>query len=135
MFNNVLVYFGYILGIEIMFGTSSFLGFWMFRVLSDIHLGLGSVWIIFITRNTIKQDPFGIYVGFGSFRDLFLSYWIRFEFSGSVYLPNPKKWEKEKKRKREKNSHEKIILNTISKFHLERNCWKRYKRSNARWVS
>ena len=40
----------------------------MFRVLSDIHLGSGSVRIISITRNTIKQDPFGIYAGFGSVR-------------------------------------------------------------------
>ena len=40
----------------------------MFRVLSDIHLDLGSVRIIPITRNTTKQDPFGIYVGFGSVR-------------------------------------------------------------------
>ena len=42
--------------------------FWMFRVLSDIHLDLGSVRIISITRNTTKQDSFGIYVGFGSVR-------------------------------------------------------------------
>ena len=42
--------------------------FWMFRVLSDIHLGPGSVRIIPITQNTTKQDPFGIYVGFGSVR-------------------------------------------------------------------
>ena len=62
------IYFEYILGIEIMFGTSSFWKFWMFRVLSDIHLGSGSVRIISITRNTIKQDPFGIYAGFGSVR-------------------------------------------------------------------
>ena len=40
----------------------------MFRVLSDIHLDSGSVRIIPITRNTTKQDPFGIYVGFGSVR-------------------------------------------------------------------
>ena len=38
----------------------------MFRVLSDIHLDSGSVRIISITRNTTKQDPFGIYIGFGS---------------------------------------------------------------------
>ncbi|KAG5400268.1 hypothetical protein IGI04_014875 [Brassica rapa subsp. trilocularis] len=40
----------------------------MFRVLSDIHLDLGSVRMIPITRNTTKQDPFGIYVVFGSVR-------------------------------------------------------------------
>ena len=40
----------------------------MFRVLSDIYLDSGSVQIILITRNTTKQDPFGIYVGFGSVR-------------------------------------------------------------------
>lgn len=40
----------------------------MFRVLSDIHLDSGSVRIIPITRNTTKQDPFGIYVGFRSVR-------------------------------------------------------------------
>ncbi|KAG5388564.1 hypothetical protein IGI04_030105 [Brassica rapa subsp. trilocularis] len=40
----------------------------MFRVLSDIHLGPGSVRIIPITQCTKKQDPFGIYVGFGSVR-------------------------------------------------------------------
>ncbi|WZZ86901.1 hypothetical protein YC2023_115480 [Brassica napus] len=40
----------------------------MFRVLSDIHLGSGSVWIIPITQNTKKQDPFSIYVGFRSVR-------------------------------------------------------------------
>ncbi|CAF2060593.1 unnamed protein product [Brassica oleracea] len=40
----------------------------MFRVLSDIHLGPGSVRIIPITQNTKKQDPFVIYVGFGSVR-------------------------------------------------------------------
>ena len=40
----------------------------MFRVLSDIHLDSGSVRIIPITRNTTKQDLFGIYVGFGSVR-------------------------------------------------------------------
>ena len=57
----------------------------MFRVLSNIHLGSGSVRIIPITRNTIKQDPFGIYVGFG----FILSDQFRFEFTGSVYLPNP----------------------------------------------
>ena len=48
----------------------------MFRVLSDIHLDSGSVRIIPITRNTTKQDPFGIYVGFGSVRIHF--YRIRF---------------------------------------------------------
>ncbi|KAG5396846.1 hypothetical protein IGI04_018660 [Brassica rapa subsp. trilocularis] len=37
----------------------------MFRVLSDIHLDSGSVRIIPITQNTTKQDPFGIYIGFG----------------------------------------------------------------------
>ncbi|KAL0838335.1 hypothetical protein Bca101_090225 [Brassica carinata] len=42
-----------------------------FRVLSDIHLGSDSVRIISITRNTIKQDPFGIYTGFGSVRIYF----------------------------------------------------------------
>jgi len=66
------IYFEYILGIEIMFGTSFFWKFWMFRVLSDIHLGSGSVRIILITQNTIKQDLIGIYAEFGS---------------GSVYLP------------------------------------------------
>ena len=40
----------------------------MFRVLSDIHLDSDSVQIIPITQNTTKQDPFGIYVGFGSIR-------------------------------------------------------------------
>ena len=40
----------------------------MFRVLSDIHLDSGLVRIIPITRNTKKQDPFGIYVGFESVR-------------------------------------------------------------------
>ena len=40
----------------------------MFRVLSDIHLDSGSVQIVPITRNTTKQDPFGIYVGIGSVR-------------------------------------------------------------------
>ena len=40
----------------------------MFRVLSDIHLGSDSVRIVPITRNIIKQDPFSIYVGFGSVR-------------------------------------------------------------------
>ena len=43
----------------------------MFRVLSDIHLGPGLVRIIPITQNTKKQDPFGIYVGFGSVRIYF----------------------------------------------------------------
>ena len=38
----------------------------MFRILSDIHLDSGSVRIIPITQNTTKQDPFGIYFGFGS---------------------------------------------------------------------
>ncbi|CAG7864039.1 unnamed protein product, partial [Brassica rapa] len=38
----------------------------MFRFLSYIHLITGSVRIIPITQNTIKQDPFGIYVRFGS---------------------------------------------------------------------
>ena len=70
------IYFEYILGIEIMFGTSSFWKFWMFRVLSGIHLGSGSVQIIPIIRNTIKQDLFGIYGGFGSVRIYF--YRIRF---------------------------------------------------------
>ena len=37
----------------------------MFQILSDIHLGPGSVRIIPITQNTKKQDPFGIYFGFG----------------------------------------------------------------------
>ena len=37
----------------------------MFRILSDIHLSLSLVRIILITRNNIKQYPFGIYVGFG----------------------------------------------------------------------
>ena len=55
-----------ILGIEIMLGTNYFLGFQIFRVLSYIYLGWNSVRIKFITSNTIKQDPFGIYVGFGS---------------------------------------------------------------------
>ena len=59
----------------------------MFRVLSDIHLDSGSVRIIPITRNTTKQHLFGIYVGFGSVRIYF--YWIRFGFSGSVYLSSP----------------------------------------------
>ena len=40
----------------------------MFRILSDIHLDSDSVRIIPITRNTTEQDPFGIYVGFGSVR-------------------------------------------------------------------
>ena len=40
----------------------------MFRVLSDIHLDSGSIRIISITRNTTKQDLFGIYVGFRSVR-------------------------------------------------------------------
>ncbi|CAN6837213.1 unnamed protein product [Brassica oleracea var. botrytis] len=40
----------------------------------------GSVQIILITRNTIKHDPFGIYVGFRSVR-------IHFYQSDSVYLP------------------------------------------------
>ncbi|WZZ19355.1 hypothetical protein YC2023_112444 [Brassica napus] len=40
----------------------------MFRVLSDIHLGPGSVRIISITQYTEKYDPFGIYIGFGSVR-------------------------------------------------------------------
>ena len=49
----------------------------MFRVLPDIHLGLGSVRIIPITRNTIKQDSFGIYAGF---RFIFIGsgFWVRF---------------------------------------------------------
>ena len=38
MFNNILIYFRYILGTEIMFDTSSF-GIWMFRIISDIYLG------------------------------------------------------------------------------------------------
>ena len=56
----------------------------MFRVLSGIHLGSGSVRIILITRNTIKQDPFGIYARFGSVRIHFyrigfgLSFRVRF---------------------------------------------------------
>ena len=80
------MYLIYILEIEIMFRTSSFWNFEIFWVLSSIHLGSGSVWIISITRNTIKQDPFGIYIGF----IFILSDQIRFEFSGLVYLPNPK---------------------------------------------
>ncbi|CAG7861709.1 unnamed protein product, partial [Brassica rapa] len=43
------------LHVIIMFGTRSF-------------RDSGSVRIIPITRNTTKQDPFGIYVGFGSVR-------------------------------------------------------------------
>ena len=35
----------------------------MFRVLSDIYLGPGSVRIIPITQNTTKQNPFGICAG------------------------------------------------------------------------
>ena len=56
----------------------------MFRILSDIHLDSGSVRIIPITRNTTKQDPFGIYVGFGSVQIHFyrigfgLGFWVRF---------------------------------------------------------
>ena len=74
--NNILVYFEYILEIKIMFVYKFFLGFWMFRVLSNIHLSSGSVQMILIIRNTIKQDPFGIYVGFGSVQIHF--YRIRF---------------------------------------------------------
>ena len=61
----------------------------MFRVLSDIHLDSGSVRIIPITRNTTKQDSFGIYVRVQIGSDSFLSDRIRFRFSGSVYLSNP----------------------------------------------
>ncbi|KAL0828448.1 hypothetical protein Bca101_052126 [Brassica carinata] len=45
---------------------------------------LGSLRILSITRNTIKHDPFGIYVGFGSVRIHFyrigfgLDFWVRF---------------------------------------------------------
>ena len=53
-----------------------FLRFWMFWVLWDIHLGSRSVQIIPIIRNTIKQDPFGIYVGFESVQNQL--YWIGF---------------------------------------------------------
>ena len=60
------------------------LGFWMFRILSDIQLGSDSVRIIPITRNTIKKYSFGIYIGFGSIQINFyrigfgLSFQVRF---------------------------------------------------------
>ena len=57
----------------------------MFRILSDIHLGKGSVRIIPITRYTIKQNSFGIYTGFGSVQ----IYFYRIGFSDSVYLLSP----------------------------------------------
>ena len=102
MFNNFLVYFGYILGIKIMFDTSYFGRFWIFRVLSGTHLGSSSVKIIPITQNTTKQDPISIYVGCGSVRIHFYwigfgsDFWVRFGFLGSVCLPSPSiKWNSE----------------------------------------
>lgn len=37
----------------------------MFWVLLDIHLDLGTVRIILTIQDTIKEDPFSIYAGFG----------------------------------------------------------------------
>ena len=59
----------------------------MFRVLSDIHLDSGSVRIIPITRNTTKQDPFGIYVGFGSVRIHFFRIGFGFDFRVRFICP------------------------------------------------
>ena len=66
----------------------------MFRVLSDIHLGPGSVRIIPITQNTKKQDPFGIYVGFGSVRIHFYRIGFGSDFRVRFICPAllPYKW-------------------------------------------
>lgn len=53
--------FGYILGTKTGFGKSSFWDF-IFLFFSDIYLG--SVQVKRETKNTVEQDPFGIYVGF-----------------------------------------------------------------------